>query len=412
MKILSFLNVSNLQRITCDSGFNFQRLVAHEFIRAGHKFTFASPVPIAGLQHSHYRYILLSFGQHKYEVRFTFPWRRIEEAILLEEPDIIWVNQPELAPAFRALLSSIRSSASLITYLHYFPYEICAQGNLTFDPSLDLHEHSLSIPLAFLNGVVSSDLVLVHSTFAYKLLLKGLQSFSLTLARGSSVAVVPPPFDPSLIPDSTTRFQDRTSIVYNHRLYTQYGTQTIIDYLKRGVYTNNHNIVVMDILGQRSPERKKLDPSVEQFRADLKLIPSVVFDEGGDDRNYYKHVLARTKFGVAPFRSCCPWSMSVIDCLAAGLPVLAENQAFFSEVVPQECLHDGSYEQFSFIWRKLACDKIFWRSCSDAGRNMIAHLTPENVTAHLCNLFNNARNMKRTNSLVEGSLPVRILAEK
>lgn len=97
MKILSFLNVSNLQRITCDSGYNFQRLVAYEFVRAGHKFVFVSPVSIDGLPNSHYKHISLSFGRHKYEVRFAFPWSEIEKAISTEEPDIVWLNQPELA---------------------------------------------------------------------------------------------------------------------------------------------------------------------------------------------------------------------------------------------------------------------------------------------------------------------------
>lgn len=396
MKILSFLNVSNLQRITCDSGYNFQRLVAHEFVRYGHTFIFASPISIEGLPRTHYRHIPLSLGRHKYEVRFAFPWTKIEKVISIEEPDIIWVNQPELAPAFRALLNAIGSSASLITYLHYFPYEICSdRGNLIVDSALNLYNDLLLVPLAFLNGVIASDLILVHSSFAYDLLVKGLQAFSLNLSKSSNVAIAPPPLDPLLIPSSSIEFQDRTFIIYNHRLYAQYGTQRFIEYLEQGVYIENHKILIMDVLGERSKERRDLDPSVEKFRTALKLMPNVRLDKGGDNRNYYRDILSEAKFGVAPFRSSCPWSMSVIDCLAAGIPVLAKKQAFFSELIPPECLHDGSYEEFCFVWKRLACDKLFWRDCSDAARDMVTHLTPENVATHLCKLFNEAKSLKK-----------------
>lgn len=388
MKILSFLNVSNLERISCDSGYNFQRLVIPEFVRAGHKFIFASPVPIEELANTEYKHIPIFLGRHKYEVRFMFPWQEIEKIIYLEDPDVIWVNQSELVPAFRALLTSIASRASLVNYLHYFPYEICHQKtNILLDPSLNLNNNSLVIPLAFLNGVIASDLVLVHSSFAREMLEKGLQTFSLNFPKNSNLAIVPPPFDPELIPSNSIQFEHRRNIVYNHRLYTQYGTQKFIDYLKRGVYVDGHDIVVMDILGERSIERKRLDTSVEIFRETLRYIPKVTIDKGGNDRNYYKNILAQSKFGVAPFRSSCPWSMSVIDCLAAGIPILAQKQAFFPEVVYQECLHDGTYDHFSFIWERLARDKLFWHDCSEAGRHIISSLTPENVTSRLCTLL-------------------------
>lgn len=412
MKILSFLNVSNLQRITCDSGYNFQRLVAYEFVRAGHKFVFVSPVSIDGLPNSHYKHISLSFGRHKYEVRFAFPWSEIEKAISTEEPDIVWLNQPELAPAFRALLNAINSPASLITYLHYFPYEICENtSNLLTDPSLNINNNSLLIPLAFFNGVIASDLILLHSSFAYSLLVKGLKNFSLVLPESLNIAIAPPPFDPFLIPSKTVSFEDRKSIIYNHRLYTQYGTQTFIDYLKRGLYVDNHTVLVMDILGERSRERRILDPSVEKFRAAFKSMPKIKLDQNGDNRNYYKDILSQAKFGVAPFRPSCPWSMSVIDCLAAGLPVIAKKQAFFPEIIPPECLHNGSYEELYFIWERLARDELFWQDCSDAGRNMVAHLTPENVTTHLCKLFNEIKSFGKDRHMLQRTLPICTFAD-
>ncbi len=386
MKILSFLNVSNSQRISCDSGYIFQRLIAPQLVAAGHQFIFASPVTIDGISEPGYRHFPLSFGRHKYEVRFTFPWSVIERLISEEAPDVLWVNQPELAASLRALLSSMGSSARIASYLHYFPYELDPDGqSIAADPAMNLDGYSDLIILKFLSGAMASDIVLVHSAHAAALLKAGLKAFSLsTKAR---IKVIPPPLDPALIPARHTPFKDRSHLIYNHRLYTQYGTETLVKYLQSGLGINDHEVVIMDILGQRSLERRKLDTTVEQFRHALANIPGVRIDIGGNNRAYYGKVLANCKLSIAPFRRTCPWSMSVVDCLAAGLPVIAQNYAFFPEIIPQKCLHDGSYAQFSELCRQLTSDEILWRECSAAGRASVSHLTPEKIAARLAEAF-------------------------
>ena len=224
MKILSFLNVTNLQRISCDSGYIFQRLIASQLIEAGHSFVFVSPVTIEGLAEPHFRHIPFLFGRHKFEVRFSFPWPEIERILSEEVPDIIWVNQCELATSFRAVLCSLGGNTPIVSYLHYFPYEMSAdEQTINADPAINFNGDGELLVLKFLSGVIASDIVLVHSNHASRLLQAGLRAFSLTTK--ARIEIVPPPFDPALLPTSSTSFKNRNLLLYNHRLYTQYGTE-------------------------------------------------------------------------------------------------------------------------------------------------------------------------------------------
>ena len=386
MKIISFLNVTNLHRIACDSGYIFQRLVAPLIVEAGHQFTFASPVSIEGIAGPRFRHVPFSFGGQKFEVRYSFPWPKIEQLLVKEAPDVIWVNQPELAASFRAVLASLGSSARIVSYVHYFPYGLLPDGStITPDPAVHIKQFEDLVLLKFLSGILASDLVLTHSAYAVKLLQAGLAAYSLsTRAR---IGIIPPPFDPALIPAHSTPFASRNLLIYNHRLYSQYGTEKLINYLQAGLAIDGHEVVVLDILGVRSQERRRLDPSVEMFRHALANIPGVRIDIGGNNRAYYGSVLAQSKLAMAPFRPSCPWSMSVVDCLAAGLPVAAQAQAFFPEIMPAKCLHDGSCEQFKDLCRQLCHDEILWHECSAAGRAAVAHLTPQNIAARLIEAF-------------------------
>ena len=382
MKVVSFLNVSNLQRLSCDSGLILQKLMAVELLKRGHQFTFVSPASLPGVTSPLYKHIPLSLGDHKFQVRYFFPWHKVEEILREEQPDIIWINQPELAPAFRAVLTSLGSSSKLVVYLHYFPYEVNARtGALTVDPSQAVFGDSPLVPLAFLTGVLASDVVLIHSEYARTMLLEGLEHFRLPLSEGTQIEVLPPPLDPALVTKNTRPFEELKTIVYNHRLYTQYGTATFIEYLQRGALCAGHELRVMDILGIRSAERQKLDRSVETFREQLTELPNTVIDLGGCDRAHYQNILSSTKFAIAPFRASCTWSMSVVDCLAAGIPVMAPEYAFFSELVPKQCLHDGTFESFSALSDRLSNDRTFWAEMSEKAIARVKHLSPERVVS-------------------------------
>lgn len=383
------MNISNINNISCDSGYIFQTIIAPLFIKYGHYFTFVSPIGIEGLSHTCYRHIAFSFGENKFAVRFNFPWDDIKKIIIEEKPDIVWVNQPELASSFRSLLISIESSARLVTYLHYFPYEVnISEDKIIWDYSLNNKNIGLPIMLNFLSGIIASDIIILHSLYAKQILNRGMKEFSLRLSSKTKVFVIPPPVDISLIPQLSVPFDKKNIILYNHRLYTQYGTKQLISYLDKGIDLRKHDFVIMDILGNRNTERKKLDKSVDDFKKKLTTIPGIIVDENGNKRYYYRDILAHTKVGIAPFRSSCVWSMSIVDCLSAGIPVMAPSYAVFPELIPKNCLYDGSYKGFQKLLEKLIQDFDFWKNCSEESQNMTQNLQPDILVKKLLNAFN------------------------
>lgn len=109
--------------------------------------------------------------------------------------------------------------------------------------------------------------------------------------------------------------------------------------------------MVMDLFGQRSPERIRLDPSPERFRAELAALDGVTVASDGGDRVRYRQMLVSSHFGIAPFREGCPWSMSVIDCQGMGLPVIAPRTGWPAEHIDDELLFDTPDEALSIASR-------------------------------------------------------------
>ena len=86
-------------------------------------------------------------------------------------------------------------------------------------------------------------------------------------------------------------------------------------------------LTVMDLFGNRSSERIRLDPSPERHLEELATTDGVTIASDRGDRVRYRNLLSGAHFGIAPFRPGCPWSMSVIDCQAMGLPVIGPARA-------------------------------------------------------------------------------------
>src|SRR5690606_7515982 len=137
---------------------------------------------------------------------------------------------------------------------------------------------------------------------------------------------------------------------------------------------------VTDLFGDRSAPRVALDPSPEFHRAELAALPGVhvVSDDG--DRVRYRDLLAGAHIGIAPLRAGCPWSMSVIDCQAMGLPVIAPRMGWFAEHIDEELLFD-TLDAAIDITRRLAGDEEFYRLHAKRAHADTAGLTPAAVAA-------------------------------
>lgn len=163
-------------------------------------------------------------------------------------------------------------------------------------------------------------------------------------------------------------------------MYRHYGTAEFTELAALLTRETGTGLLVADLFGERSPARVRLDPSPEVHRTRLAALPGVrvVSDEG--DRDRYRELLASAHFGVAPLRAGCPWSMSVIDCQAMGLPVIAPRTGWFAEHIDDELLFDHFDDAIAIV-RRLGLDGEFYRLHAKRAYAATASLTSSAVAA-------------------------------
>ena len=374
MKILSFLNVSNKDDIQCDSGFVFQRLIASELIRQGHDFRIVSPEPIVEEGVSNEKF---DFGDNKFQVRFNFDWHRIQKIIERYDPDVLWINQPELSANFRAMLCTIGSRAQIVTYIHYLPIRAINKGKVELDASLNNSDLALPILLSVLGSLHISDKILVQSRFAQEILEKALQIFRLPY-DADKIFIIPPPFDPLLFDNGASDGNPNKFIIYNHRLYKHYGTDFFIKVINSLKARREVQFFVADLFASRNGTRQKLDQNVDLYRSELKTYRNVIFAENTNNRDEYREVIMNCRAGLAAHRQMAVWSMSAVDCLGMGVPVIAPNFASYPEFIPS-CLLYNSVEEFQEILNTLLDSNSFWQESSREGKEKIRAFSPSNV---------------------------------
>ena len=379
-------NVSNKDDIHCDSGFVFQRLMAFELIRLGHEFCLVSPVAVRAPHISQEQF---DFGNNKFQVRFNFDWNGIQGIIERYEPDVLWINQPELASNFRAILCTIGSSAQIVTYVHYLPIAAVGQESIDLDPSLDNSGLALPILLYLLGSVGISDKVLVQSQFARKILESALLNFRIPYDK-TKIHVIPPPFDPLLYRKSQARSSVEKHIIYNHRLYKHYGTDFLLKVIKSLRERKEVQFHVADLLRSRNGTRQKLDQHVDLYRTTLRSHPNVVFPENTGNRKQYRKVIKNCRAGLAAHRRMAVWSMSAVDCLGMGVPVVAPNFASYPEFIPQDLLYN-SEEEFREILNQLLDSNSFWKQASHEGREKIRAFSPMNIANQFTEIISHDR---------------------
>ncbi|MET8747571.1 hypothetical protein [Streptomyces sp. NPDC004728] len=194
-------------------------------------------------------------------------------------------------------------------------------GRLQLDPSLNDAGLGRPVLLAFAAGLAACDRGLVHSSMAASWVSAAAARMAVNL--GEKLRAVPAPRDERLVsgPATTLPASGAGAIgVYNHRLYAHYGTGQVADPARDLVASGTVRLRVMDLFGRRRAECKGLDDSPEKMRDQLADLPHVQVVSDRGDRVRYKDLVAGARFGIAPFRPGCPWSMSVIDCQGMGLP--------------------------------------------------------------------------------------------
>lgn len=377
MRVLYLLNVSNSGRLSADSGFTFADLLTPALADAGAEVTVASPVPAGDTR---VRFERITSPATKYRARFDPGMDTLIDAIRRHRPEVVVANQIEAAPAIRAALLEAGVDAKVVGYCHYLPFSVTAAGELELDPSLSDGGLGQAVLLAFTAGLAACDRILVHSRTAAEWTTAAAAAAGVDL--GGRLHTVPAPRDTRLVRDpiELTAPAGRATGIYNHRLYAHYGTSRFTRLARRLVTEAPVRLTVMDLFGVCSPERVRLDPSPERHLEELASVYGVAIASDRGDRDRYQSLLAGADFGIAPFRPGCPWSMSVIDCQAMGLPVIGPRTGWLAEHIDPELLFDTD-EQATAIAGRLATDAEFYLVHAKRAHASTAELTPAAVAA-------------------------------
>ncbi|MGW4270915.1 glycosyltransferase [Streptomyces seoulensis] len=379
MRVLYLLNISNPDRLSADSGWIFADLLAPSLADAGAEVTVAAPAAAGDARCGFHR---TKVPGTKYRARFSADIDELVSLIGSEKPDVVVANQIEEAPAVRTALLEAGSGALLAGYCHYLPFSFAGGGQMLLDPSLDDAGLGRPVLLAFAAGLAACDRVMVHSSTAASWV--SAAAARMTVDLGDRMRVVPAPRDERLVRDpATLRPASGTGGaigVYNHRLYAHYGTEQFVDLARRLSDSGAVRLRVMDLFGQRRAERKGLDDSPEKMRGKLATLPHVQVVSDRGDRVRYKNLLAGARFGIAPFRPGCPWSMSVIDCQGMGLPVISPRLGWLAEHIDPELCFTTPDEAVALAER-LAADDEFHAVHAKRAHASTADFTPALIAA-------------------------------
>ncbi len=359
MKILNFLNVSNISNLEADSGFVFQNLLMTEILRQkpDWHFYFISPKVPVNLE-ERITHIELDYGHNKYEARFNFPWNELNNKTqnILDNIDVILINQSEHATNFRALVTSRIPDRRIpiVGYFHYLPiepphihfdfssddYDIATNVetrvqpiSLRFDQTLNLQGLARTIFMRQIEALLDLDYAVTCSEFAIDLLVGNAQK--IVPFTAPKISAIPPPI--SFIEAQQSYDQqrnERKEIVFNHRLYNHYGPKEFFDFMD-WFYANvrkDFQVIITDPTNGRSTERNLLDPTVNSTRSQILAKPYVRYAHSPSRKEYYK-TIANSTISIGPFKPSALWSMSVVDSMACGIPVVCPNYACFPEIL-------------------------------------------------------------------------------
>lgn len=378
--VLYLLNVSNSDRLSADSGWLFADILAPALVDLGARVTIGCPVPVSDPRVGHLPVPVVS---SKYRVRFTTDVAALARLIEQVRPSVVVANQVEHAGAIRAAVLEAGSRARVVGYCHYLPFHVDEQG-VQADAAFADNGLGSAVRMQFFTGLAACDRIMVHSSTAAAWVVTAAAALGLH-DLVERVRIVPPPRDPRLVADGPRAASSSTAgrtvqVLYNHRLYENYGTGRFLELAAQLTANPAVRLTVMDLFGNRALGRRSLDASPERYRAALAQMPGVQVISDGGDRAFYRDILAGTDLALAPFRAGCTWSMSLIDCQAMGVPVLAPRLGWLARAVEEELAFDEPHEAVK-IAEGLLADPAAWTAASARASAATRALAPELVAA-------------------------------
>lgn len=380
MRILSYLNISNIDDIESDSGYIFNYTLANSFQSKGHVFGIIIPEKLRQVQtrFSDVQTFYIDMGTTKYESRYRFEWSATSDIISDFNPDILFLNQVELTATFKVLLQSIQKEpAKIFTYCHYPAIHIDSNNEVVIDYTLNDHDVGENIIFNILSAINIADVFAIQSAFARNLLIDFAKKHSFDLRK--TIEIIPPPYDDKLYDTKITE-KKSNRILYNHRLYDSYGTSHFIDFVAANP---DLSFIVTDPMSNRSTSRSKYNNSPQDNRYILDSFDNVKVINGGN-RIEYVDAIDTCRLAIAPHRTACVWSMSIVDCFCRGVPVIGPNIAVFKELLPEELLFENCEEERNLI-QKLISDDDFWSLCVHRCQERLNELSPMSISGKILN---------------------------
>lgn len=393
MKILSILNISNKDNISCDSGYIFQCILSKQFEKTGHKYV------VAGANCPEFKQAkelkckkeYINLGTNKFSSRFDFNSDEIAKLIQKVKPDVIFNTQVELTSAIRSVLVWNKLDIPIVTYCHY--PALWANNIKSRIPEIDqsLNTGNLGNKIVFdiLTALQTADLFVIQSKFAKSLIVKAAKYYNIPY-DSKKIIVIAPPSDPSFLDKKNkyiTTLKNRKNYIYNHRLYKTYGTQDFIDIFDRLHKQFGIQCVVLDPMQKRSPKRALQNNTPADFVKIMSKTPGMSIAQNNKTRNEYKSILNSGFACFAPLRKACVWSMACMDCMGMGIPVIAPNMAAFPEFIPQSLLYKNE-RQLNKIISKLQTNDAFVKQMSEQCFVSAHKYSPEKIAEQLSYEFN------------------------
>lgn len=377
LTIVSILNVSNLSCLDADSGYIAQQLFCSGLRDRGH--TFVTVGPFKSSQDDRYHYYL-NLGSTKYEVRFGFPFRQLYD--ILKEIhvnegtiDWVWVNQPEIVVAVKAILAELGlKSAKILTYVHYYPILEFSHDKIKWDISLNSGGLAKIIMNRILEGCSISDLVFVHSDFSREMLLSVARINNIELST-MKVKKVPIPSDPLLFVDNPLKCNKVRKLVfgYPNRLYYHYGTSSIFTMLSEMNESLDFSVWVTNPTNNCSEIRNANDEMSKKVKEEVMALDYVEHFDEVPLRNIYRKLLKDSYIVIGPYRKTAPWSMSLVDAMGMGKPVIAPNCGAFKDMLPDGLLWNTPKDFLKLIHELISNREryeLFSLKCYEAAKEL------------------------------------------
>ncbi|MFA5856783.1 MAG: glycosyltransferase [Candidatus Pacearchaeota archaeon] len=413
MKILDFLNVSNISNLEADSGFVFQRILTKEILkqRPSWEIYFISPEnPLPEEPRLHH--IPLDYGHSKFEARFNFPWFELKEKLtpVISNIDLIYINQSEQTANFRALAGSLQPDKSIpiVSYVHYFPIDPglnsfngsmikpSSNGRLHFDSTLNTQNLGSIVLMRQIEALSLSSYGITCSNFGINLIDSSIKKLFPDFSAKYE-AINPPICLNEASQGQNVKKDDRNTIVYNHRLYDHYGPNEFFEYLD-WYYDNRRKdfrVIITDPTSGRSAERNTLDKSVGNNKSSILKRKYVDLIHSVEREEYYK-TIGRCKIGIAPFKPSALWSMSLVDCMASGTPVIVPNYACFPEMVEKKSgLVITNKNELADTMDRMFDDSSFYQQARDYCIERSKNYSVENTAAKFIKFLRGLNNDRK-----------------